>query len=438
MQSSRAKNVIRFMIPTMLSNVCFFLFTIVDGIFVGNGVGTNGLGAVNIAMPFTMVTGALFMMINIGSATMVAVRMGRNDTEGANKVFRNGMILLAVVAAILCGLGVFCTDTICRLLGANETFHEMAADYLFWYSVFIIPSGLSMGLQAFARNDNAPGLVGITVIISTALNIFGDWLLIFPIPLGTAGAAIATGISQTVGLFIVLTHFIRKKGILCFGKTEIDGTLWKEIAVHGLPEGIGQLATPIMTLCMNLVLVSKIGDIGVNAFSVISYVASFSVAVFFGTSEGLQPLFGQSYGAKNEADMKFYFKVGIWINFLGSILVSGLILLLSRQICMLFGADAETLEYTLQAMPKFAWGFVMMAFNVMISAYLYSTERSAYATVLNFLRSIVVSVLVIMLLPEIFGADIVWFTFGIYEAVVLVFAVLLLKHSERQGIVFKE
>ena len=89
-------------------------------------------------------------------------------------------------------------------------------------------------------------------------------------------------------------------------------------------------------------------------------------------------------------------------------------------------------------MPKFAWGFVMMAFNVMISAYLYSTERSAYATVLNFLRSIVVSVLVIMLLPEIFGADIVWFTFGIYEAVVLVFAVLLLKHSERQGIVFKE
>ena len=438
MQISRAKNVIRFMIPTMLSNVCFFLFTIVDGIFVGNGVGTNGLGAVNLAMPFTMVTGALFMMINIGSVTMVAVRMGRNDIEGANRVFRNGMILLAGVAAILCALGMLCTDTICRLLGANETFHEMAADYLFWYSAFIIPSGLSMGLQAYCRNDNAPGLVGLTVIISTALNIFGDWLLIFPIPLGTAGAAIATGISQTVGLFIVLTHFIRKKGVLRFGKTAIDGKLWKEIAVHGLPEGIGQLATPIMTLCMNLVLVSKIGDIGVNAFSVISYVASFSVAVFFGTSEGLQPLFGQSYGAGNEADMKFYFKVGIRINFLGSMVVSGLILLFSRQICMLFGADAETLEYTLQAMPKFVWGFVMMAFNVMISAYLYSTERSVYATVLNLLRSIVVSVLVIMLLPEIFGASIVWFTFGIYEAVVLVFAVLLLKRSERQGIVFKE
>ena len=377
MQVSRTRKVIQYVVPTMLSNVCFFLFTVVDGIFVGQGVGTNGLGAVNLAMPFTQFVGALYMLINIGGATMFAVRLGRNDTQGANEVFRNGMVLLFGVAVILCILGVFCTDTLCKLLGANETFHEMTADYLFWYSVFIIPSGLSMGLQAYCRNDNAPGLVGMTVIISTVLNIVGDWWLIFPMQMGTAGAAIATGASQTVGLLIMLTHFIRKKGILRFGKITIDGKLWKEIAVHGLPEGIGQLATPIMTLCMNLVLVSRIGDIGVNAFSVISYVASFTVAVFFGTSEGLQPLFGQSYGARNETDMKFYFKVGIWINFLGSIVVTGLILLLSRQICMLFGADAETLEYTLQAMPKFAWGFVMMAFNVMISAYLYSTERSA-------------------------------------------------------------
>lgn len=324
MQVSRTRKVIQYVVPTMLSNVCFFLFTVVDGIFVGQGVGTNGLGAVNLAMPFTQFVGALYMLINIGGATMFAVRLGRNDTQGANKVFRNGMVLLFGVAVILCILGVFCTDTLCKLLGANETFHEMTADYLFWYSVFIIPSGLSMGLQAYCRNDNAPGLVGMTVIISTVLNIVGDWWLIFPMQMGTAGAAIATGASQTVGLLIMLTHFIRKKGILRFGKITIDGKLWKEIAVHGLPEGIGQLATPIMPLCMNLVLVSRIGDIGVNAFSVISYVASFAVAVFFGTSEGLQPLFGQSYGARNETDMKFYFKVGIWINFLGSIVVTGL------------------------------------------------------------------------------------------------------------------
>lgn len=437
MQNSRTKNIIQYVVPTTLSNVCFFLFTVVDGIFVGQGVGTNGLGAVNLVMPFTQLVGALYMLINIGGATMFAVRLGRNDVYGANKVFRNSMLLLLGAAVILSFAGVFCTETLCRFLGANETFMELAKDYLFWYSVFIIPSGISMGLQAFCRNDNAPMLVGATVIVSTVLNIFGDWLLIFPVKMGTAGAAIATGVSQTFGLFIILTHFIHRKGILRFGKTKPDGKLLGEIVLHGLPEGIGQLATPIMTLCMNLVLVSKIGDIGVNAFSVISYVASFTVAVFFGTSEGLQPLFGQSYGAKNEKDMKFYFKVGIFMNFIGSVIVTGLILLFAKQICRLFGADAGTLEYTLQTMPKYTWGFIFMAFNVMISAYLYSTERSAYATILNFLRSIVISVLVIMLLPEIFGANIVWFTFGIYEAIVLVLAVFLLKHSERKGSIFK-
>lgn len=438
MSTLRTKKVVKYVVPAMLSNVCFFLFTIVDGVFVGNGVGTNGLGAVNLVMPFTMLVQALFMLINIGGVTILAVRLGRGDTEGANHVFRNGIIFLIAVSAVLCFIGTVLAGPVCTLLGANETFHQLCVDYLFWYSLFIIPSGLSVGMQNYCRNDGSPSLVGIAVIISTACNIFGDWLLIFPFSMGTKGAAIATGVSQTIAFFIMLIHFIRRKGVLRFGMTKLDGKLLRDITVHGLPEGIGQLATPIMTLCMNLVLVSKLGDIGVNAFSVISYVASFTVAVFFGTSEGLQPLFGQSYGAKNEKDLKFFFKTGLYINFFGSVIVSGLIILFSRQICTLFGTDPSTLEYTLRVMPMYSWGFVIMAFNVMISTYLYSTERSIQAIIINFLRSMVINSAVILLLPQILGANIIWLTFGIYEAVVLVIAFALLRYSERNGIVFKE
>lgn len=291
MSNLRTKKMIKYVLPTMLSNVCFFLFTVVDGIFVGRGVGTNGLGAVNLVLPFTMIVAALFMLINIGGVTIFAVCLGRGDVENANKVFRHGIILLACVSIVLCLSGVLFADQICTLLGANETFHQLSVDYLFWYSLFIIPSGFSMGLQNYCRNDGSPGLVGIAVMISTVFNIFGDWLLIFPFSMGTKGAAIATGLSQVIAFLIMLTHLIRRKGILRFGKIKIEIRVFKDIIVHGLPEGIGQLATPITTLCMNLVLVKMIGDIGVNAFSVISYVASFTVAVFFGTSEGLQPLF---------------------------------------------------------------------------------------------------------------------------------------------------
>jgi len=437
MSSLRRKKAIKYVLPTMLSNVCYFLFTVVDGIFVGRGVGTNGLGAVNLVLPFTMIVMALFMLINIGGATIFAVRLGRGDVEGANEVFRHGIIVLGGIAVLLTVIGVFFADIVCTLLGANETFHQLSVDYLFWYSLFIIPSGFSIGLQGYCRNDDAPGLVGIAVIVSTAFNIFGDWLLIFPFSMGTKGAAIATGISQVIALLIMFTHLFRKKGILRLGKVKFKSTIVKEIVIHGMPEAIGQLATPVSMLCMNLVLIAKIGDIGVNAFSIICYVASFTVAVFYGTSEGLQPLFGLSYGLKNEEDLKYYFRAGILINFFGSAAVVGFILLLSRPICCLFGADPATLEYALNVMPFYCWGFVIMAFNVMISTYLYSTERSIQAIIINFLRSIVVSAGVIFILPNILGANAVWFTFGVYEVIILVIAFGLLKHSERNGIIFK-
>lgn len=435
MNLSRGKQIAKYVIPTILSSVCFFLFTIVDGIFVGQSVGTNGLGAINLVAPFLLVIGAVSMLINIGGVTIFVIRIGKGDTDGANKVFRHGLILLGIVIVALSAIGVFGTDTVCTLLGANETFHGLASDYLFWYSIFIIPAGLSMALQNFCRNDGAPGLVGAAVIISTVINIFGDWLFLFPLNMGIKGAAIATGISQSIGLLIILTHFIRRKGILRFGKVKLDTKLLREIFLRGLPEGLGQLTTPVMTLCMNIVLIEKIGDIGVNAFSVVAYVASFTTAVFYGCSEGLQPLFGQSYGAKNGKDMRFYFKAGMLINFIGSIVVMALVLAVSRPICLLFGSNPETLEYIVQIMPLYSWGFVVMSLNVMISAYLYSTERSGYAIIINFLRSIVVSVAVILILPKIFGANIVWFTFGIYEAIMLVISAWLLIRAERKSII---
>lgn len=434
--SFRVKNIIKYVVPTMLSSVCFFLFSVVDGIFVGRGVGTNALGAVNIVFPFIMVISAVTMMINIGGVSMFAIRIGKGEPEEANRVFRNGMIFLSVACAALSVVGVFLADPLCTMLGAGETYHHYAVDYVFWYSVFVLPSGISMGLQSYCRNDGDPNLVTLTVVISTALNIFLDWLLIFPIPMGTRGAAIATGISQSAGLLIVLLHFIRKKGILRFGWVRPDMGVLKEIVIHGLPEGISQLSTPVMTLCMNLMLVDMLGDIGVNAFSVISYVASFTVAVFIGTSEGLQPLFGQSYGARREKDLKFYFRSGIGINFFGSLLVTGVILLLSRPICTLFGADEQTLEYVLKVMPIYSLGFIVSSFNVMITSYLYSTERSRQSSVISFLRSLVVNTAVILGLPRIFGANAIWATFAVYEAIVLVVAFALLRHTERNGIVF--
>lgn len=435
--SDRAKKLIKYVVPTMLGSISFFLFTIVDGIFVGQGVGTNALGAVNLVMPFVMVVNALFQLTTIGGVAIIAVRLGRGDQKGANHAFMHAVTGTVVISALLMLAGTCLTGPLCLMMGASDTFYPLTTEYLFWYAMFIIPSGLSTALQGFCRNDGSPVLVSAATIIGTVVNIIGDWLLIFPMKMGVAGAAIATGVSQIVTFLIVLTHFIRKQGVLRFCRFHVDGALLHKIAVRGLPACIAQFANPMTTLWINKMLAQQIGDIAVNAYSIISYVATFSMGVFFGVSDGLQPLYGQSYGAKDETSLKVYFRAGSIINLVGSLVINGALLVVGGAVCALFGADPQTLAYTVRVMPLYSWGFVVVGLTTNISSYMYSTKRSHEADVISILRSFVFNTIVILLLPRIFGGDIIWHTFGIAEAIVLLISVGLLKRSERNGIVFQ-
>lgn len=436
MNGSRMKKLLKLVLPSVLSQVCMFLFTIVDGIFVGNGVGATALGAVNIVLPYILILSALYMLVAVGGATVTAIRFGRGDKEGANLAFLHAFAAIFAVSVVLTVVGVCFTRQLGYLLGANEAYIDYVTDYTFWYSVFIIPAGLSILLQFFARNDGASMLVMVSTAVCSALNIFLDWLFVFPMQMALKGAAIATGISQTVGFLMLLSHFVLKKGDLRIRRFRPDAKLFRKILMRGAPESIAQFASPVSILCLNYVMLRMIGEIAVNAFSVIGYIASFSVAVFYGVSEGAQPLIGNAYGEKNESDLKFYFRVSLLIAFVGSLLLYLLFLIVSPNICRLFGLDAETLAFTVQKLPKYAINFVFMSLNTILSAYLYSTKRTGAAVTLNLLRSFVFTVSVILILPTLFGAELIWYTAAVYEALSLLAALLLVRATEKNGVVF--
>lgn len=431
MQASRSRTLFKYVFPAILTNVCVFLFTIVDGLFVGNGISTDALGAVNIAMPFVMISMALNMLTAIGGATVTAIRIGEKDEKAANKSFLHSLSMTFAVAALITIIGMLLTTPLCRLLGANDDYLHMVKEYVFWWSAFAIPNAISVNLQAFCRNDGSPMLVAIATATSTVLNIFLDWLFVFPLQMGIMGAAVATGISQVVGLVIVLMHFILKKGCLRIKYFKPEKKEYSQILFFGTPEMIAQFATPVTTICLNHMLVITIGDLGVNVFAVISYVSSFAMAVLYGASEGLQPLFGRAYGAGKKDDLRFYFKSGMLISLVGSTICTGLSILLASPIATLFGASGEVLTMTVQCMPLYSWAFIIAGLNTIISAYLYSTEKTAYAIILNVLRGFVVNTVVIIGLSYLFGANIVWLTFGIAEAVTLALAVIIKRKADR-------
>ena len=434
---SRKKTVVHNVAPAILANACVFLFSVVDGIFVGQGAGSQALGAVNLALPFVLLAQALNAMASIGGVTITVIRFGRGDKEGAQNAFMHSLTLNAAVGILMTLLGSALTGPVCGLLGASEAYLPLVREYIFWYALFAIPNALSLNLQSFCRNDGSPGLVAVTNIISTCVNIFLDWLFVFPLQKGVMGAAVATGISQTVGLLVILTHYVRKKGDLRIRGYQPQGKLFRKILFRGLPEGIAQFSTPVTTLCMNRALMATYGSIGINAFAIISYLSSFTMSVFFGASEGMQPLFGQAYGGKKEDDLKYYYRVGQLISIIGSALCVAVYVLFPHVLCALFGADAETTDFTAVHMWEYCWGFIVSSVNSMLSAYFYSTKRSAQAILLNTVRSLVMNTLVITLLPMVFGRTIVWHTFGIYEVLVLVLAIILKKTSERRGIVYQ-
>ena len=425
------------MAPAILANACVFLFSVVDGIFVGNGAGIQALGAVNIALPFVLITNALNAMGSIGGVTITAIRFGRGDNEGAESAFMHSFTVNFCVGLLVTLIGFGITGPVCSLLGASESYLPLVKEYVFWWALFAIPNSLSLNLQSFCRNDGAPGLVAVTNVVSTCVNIFLDWLFVFPLQKGVMGAAVATGISQTVGLLIISTHFVFKKGNLRIRRYMPQFKLFRKIVFRGLPEAIAQFSTPVTTLWMNYTLMENFVDIGINAFSIISYLSSFTMSVFFGASEGLQPLFGQAYGAREDDNLKYYYRAGQIISIVGSALCVAIYVIFPHALCMLFGADAETTDFTAIHMWEYCWGFIVGSVNTMISAYFYSTKRSSQAIALNVVRSLIMNTLVIIFLPKIFGSMVVWHTFGIYEVLVLIIAFVLKKSSEKNGVIYR-
>lgn len=437
MINSKIRNLFHYMAPAILTNACIALFTIVDGIFVGQGIGSDALGAVNIALPLVLGGMAMNMLTGIGGVTITAIRFGRGDEQGANLAFLHSLTINAIVAAVFTIICTLATEPLARLMGADEIYLPMVKDYIFWWGLFAIPNALSFLFQSFCRNDNAPGLAAASTVAGTTLNIFLDWLFVFPLHMGVMGAALATGISQTVQMLIVLSHFLLKKGRLRIMTYQPDAKLYRKILLRGLPEMIAQFATPVTTLCMNRVLLANLGGAAINAYSIISYISSLTMSMLSGASEGMQPLFGQSYGAKDGKGLHWYLRAGAYACLVGSSAVVALCIGFDHSICTLFAADAATLSLTDHGLPRYIWAFIVAGLNVMISAYLYSTKRSSYAIALNVVRSLVLNTLIIIGLSAVFGGGIVWFTFGISECVVLIFAVILLRISERNGIEYK-
>ena len=428
--NDKLKNLWRYIFPAMGGLFVTYLYNVVDGIFVGQGVGSAALGAVNIGVPFITFSVAAAAMFPMGGATVVAIRMGRGDREGANHAFMTSVALTLLVSVLLTAAGMTFCGQIIGMSGGRTlsgAVRDMAVDYLFYYCAFSVPMLMSTCLSVFVRNDGSPVLSFAGMCVGAGANIFLDWLFIFPMEMGVIGAAIASGLGQVFSVAVLLTHFVRRQGSLRFRRFQISGALAVKICKRGVPEAVSQLTTPVTALCYNLMLAKLAGDIGVSTFSVLSFIYSLANAILSGVAQGLQPLWGNCYGEQDTDGMNEYFRWGIRINAILSVAIYGLLLFFTESVIRIFNQDPELVQSASVALPLFSLSFIPMALNLIYTSFLYSTKRTLQADVISFSRGVVLKASAIFCLPVLLGSDKIWLAPLAAELLTLGLAMVLTK-----------
>lgn len=429
----KAKQLCNYILPAVGSLFVTYLYNVMDGIFVGHGIGSAALGAVNIGVPFITFAVAIVSMFPMGGATIIAIRMGRGDKDGANHAFMTALMLTVLTAVILTIAGTVFSKQIVDLSGARKLGNEMrrmSADYLFYYSAFSLPMLMSNCLSVFVRNDGSPALSFVGMCTGAVSNIFLDWLFIFPLQMGVVGAAVASGLGQVFSLLVLLSHFIRKHGDLRIRCFTIQPVLIKKICRRGAPEAVTQLTTTVTALCYNLVLAGLVGDIGVSTYSILSFIYSLANAVLSGVAQGLQPLWGNSYGKQDTKEINDYFRFGITVNLVLSVLISASLVLFSEPAIRIFGRDLDLINTGVKALPIFSLSFIPMALNLIYTSLLYSTKRTKQSDIIAICRGIVVKAIAIFCIPVIWGVKAIWAAPFAAEMITFAIAVVLTRKTK--------
>ena len=427
--NSRSKQILYYILPSAGGLCVTYLYNIVDGIFVGQGVGALALAAVNITVPFITALVAISTLFAMGGSTVIAIRLGRGDKKGANDAFMTALVLTFLLSILLLIIGMTFSEQIARLCGSSERVLPLAKEYLFFYTAFAIPFLLSNCLAIFVRDDGAPGLACGGMCAGAVANIFLDWLFIFPMKMGIMGAAVASGLGQVLSFVILISHFIRKKGDLRIGKFTHSFALVKKICNRGVPECFSQLNTPVTAFCYNWVLAGTLGDMGVATFSVLSFIYSLANGVLSGVAQGLQPLWGQAFGKNDKEELKTDFRTGMKINLGASVVIYGILALFRIPVVRLFNSEPELVEMASGALPIFAISFVFMAVNLIFTAYYYSTKQTWKSNIIAVSRGILVKAAAIFLVPVLLGETWVWASAAAAEGITLVIIFIIGTHE---------
>lgn len=422
------KKLLRFTLPSIVMMIFTSIYGVVDGFFVSNYVGKSPFAAVNFIMPFLMILGAVGFMFGTGGSALISKTMGEGDHEKAKRLFSFLVYASAVCGIIIAVLGIIFIRPVAALLGAEE---ELLDNCVLYGRIILIALPayiLQYAFQSFSVTAGKPQLGLIFTVAAGVTNMVLDALLVAVIPLGLAGAAIATAISQVVGGLAPLLYFARENSsLLRLTKTNFDGKALLKTCTNGSSELMSNISTSIVSMLYNMQLMKYAGEDGVAAYGVLMYVNMIFLAAFIGYSVGTAPVIGFHFGAQNYKELKSLLKKSAVI--IGFFSISMLVIaeVLARPLASIFVSyDEGLMQLTLRAFLIFSFSFLFAGVSIFGSSFFTALNDGLTSALISFLRTLLFQLAAVLIFPIFFEIDGIWFSIVAAELVAAMVTVLFL------------
>ena len=418
-------------VPTLLGMVSWSLLTVIDGVFVGRGVGSNGIAAINICYPIFLVLTGFALMVGMGASVVASIHLSQDNVKAARinvtqAVWFSTFVVIGAMIFIL-----LAPEQISYMLGASETLMPLVRDYM----VYLIPSGIMqmwsvVGLFII-RLDGSPKYAMWCNVVPALLNIFFDWLFIFPLGMGVKGAAIASAISTVVGgvmAFVYLVKYARTLKMSGVKMSLVSLTLSiRNIAYQckiGFSALLGEVTMALLLFAGNYVFMKYLGDAGVGAYGVACYYTPF--VFMFGNSiaQSAQPIVSYNYGQGRWDRVRKTLSISVRAAVLSSLVSIIAFTLFPQYLVHLFIADSDpAAQIAIDGFPYFATGFLFFILNLVAIGFLQSIKKVAASTIFALLRGVVFLFPAFLLLPQVMGVEGMWLALPLSE--LLTFIVVL-------------
>lgn len=410
----------------ILGMLAFSCYLLADTFFIANGVGADGLAALNIAIPAYSIMHGTGLMLGIGGATVYARKRAVGD-DGAASVFT--FCLLAGLAAglVIMTAGLCLSGPLARLLGADDAVFADTAVYLktvLAFAPFFVINNIA---AAFVRNDGNPKLSMLGMAAGSFLNIVLDYVFVYPCGMGMFGAALATGCAPAIGIAVSSLHLLKKDRSLRFRRPK--GVRPGKVCAPGLPSLVNELSSGAVMLTFNFIILGIAGNTGLAAYGVIANLALVIVSLFTGTAQGIQPLISV-FDAEGETHKR---RVTLLSGLATALVISGAVylfgVLFREQLVAVFNRDSDPVMASLaiSGLPVYFAGFFFAGLNVVLISYAASVGKTKTSFAVSLMRGMVVIIPAAFLLSSLFSMAGVWAAFPVSEAVTLIAAVILLR-----------